>query len=195
MEAMMRLVVSEFVSLDMVMEDPGGAENYEHGGWNFRYDVRELETVKRDELFASDALLLGRVTYEGFAAAWPTMTDEEGFADRMNSLPKYVVSSTRTQLDWNNSQLVEGDVVDAVTKLKEQPGGDLLVGGSAMLVQHLARHELVDLYRLAIFPLVLGTGKRLFGDVYLPLELVDQQALSGGVNVATYRPALAGEAA
>jgi dihydrofolate reductase len=113
----------------------------------------------------------------------------------MNSLPKYVVSSTRTQLDWNNSQLVEGDVVDAVTKLKEQPGGDLLVGGSAMLVQHLARHELVDLYRLAIFPLVLGTGKRLFGDIYLPLELVDQQALSGGVNVATYRPALAGEAA
>ncbi len=188
----MRLVVSEFVSLDMVMEDPGGAEDYEHGGWTFRYNAPELETVKKDELFASDALLLGRVTYEGFAAAWPTITDEAGFAERMNTLPKHVVSSTLTQLGWNNSQLVEGDIVDAVTKLKEQPGGDLLVGGSATLVQHLARHELVDLYRLAIFPLVLGTGKRLFGDLYVPLELVEQQPLSGGVNVASYRPAPAG---
>lgn len=185
----MRLVVSEFVSLDMVMEDPGGAEGYEHGGWSFHYAVPEMETVKTDELFASDALLLGRVTYEGFAAAWPTMTDEEGFAERMNALPKYVVSSTLGQLDWNNSHLVTGDVFDTITKLKEQPGGDLLVGGSATLVQSLADHELVDLYRLAIFPLVLGTGKRLFGDHYIPLELVEHQALSAGVNIATYRPA------
>jgi dihydrofolate reductase len=188
----MRLVVSEFVSLDMVMEDPGGAEDYEHGGWTFHYDVPELEMVKRDELFASDALLLGRVTYEGFAAAWPTITDEQGFAERMNNLPKYVVSSTLKQVDWNNSQLVEGDVVDAVTRLKDQPGADLLVSGSATLVQHLARHDLVDLYRLSIFPLVLGTGKRLFGDLFVPLELVEHQALSGGVSVASYRPAPAG---
>jgi dihydrofolate reductase len=185
----MRLVVTEFVSLDMVMEDPGGAEDYEHGGWTFRYAVPELETFKGEELFASDAQLLGRVTYDGFAAAWPTMTDTGEFGERMNGMPKYVVSSTLKQLDWNNSHLIDGDIAEAVTKLKEQPGGDLLVAGSAKLVQYLAQNDLVDLYRLAIFPLALGTGKRLFGDTYVPLELAEHQALGAGVNLATYRPA------
>jgi dihydrofolate reductase len=111
----MRLVVSEFVSLDGIMEDPGGAEGYEHAGWHFRSWADEIGAIKKDELFASDALLLGRRTYEGFAAAWPTVKDEEGFADRMNSLPKYVVSSTLDTLEWNNSHLLEGEVIEEVT--------------------------------------------------------------------------------
>jgi dihydrofolate reductase len=185
----MRLVVSEFVSLDMVMEDPGGAEDHEHGGWTFRYEAPELQQVKYDELMASDAQLLGRVTYQGFAAAWPTMTDEAGFADKMNAMPKHVVSSTLGELEWTNSHLVEGDLAEAIGRLKAEPGGDLVVPGSARLVQFLAANGLADLYRLAIFPLVLGTGKRLFGDTYVPLELVEQRSLGAGVQLATYQPA------
>jgi dihydrofolate reductase len=188
----MRLVVSEFVSLDGIMEDPGGAEGYEHAGWHFRSWADEIGAIKKDELFASDALLLGRRTYEGFAAAWPTVKDEEGFADRMNSLPKYVVSSTLDTLEWNNSHLLEGEVIEEVTKLKKQPGNDLLIGGSATLVQELARHNLVDLYRLAVHPVALGTGKRLFGDVHINLELVDQQPTPNGVIFLSYQPAVEG---
>jgi len=162
---MRRIVVSEFVSLDGVMEDPGGAEKFEFGGWTMPYWNDDLARFKAEELFASDALLLGRVTYQAFAAAWPAMTDEMGFADRMNSNRKYVVSSTLNTTDeWKNSSLIKGDLVDAVTKLKQEPGQDILVGGSATLVQALMRHELVDELRLAVYPLVLGTGKRLWGD-------------------------------
>jgi dihydrofolate reductase len=185
----MRIVVSEFVSLDGVMEDPGGAEGYEHAGWHFRSWVPEMGKIKLDELLASDALLLGRVTYQAFAAAWPTVEDEDGFADRMNSLPKYVVSSTLDTLDWNNSHILKGDVAEEVTALKQRPGNDLLIGGSAMLVQELARHNLIDLYRLAVHPVVLGTGKRLLGDTHVNLELVEQQSTPSGVIFLSYRPA------
>jgi dihydrofolate reductase len=185
----MRIVVSEFVSLDGVMEDPGGAEGYLHGGWTFLYFVPEIDKIKKDELLAADALLLGRVTYEGFATAWPSMKDEGGFADRMNSLPKYVASSTLNSLEWNNSHLLKGDVVEEVKKLKQRPGNDLLIGGSAMLVQELARHNLVDLYRLAVYPIALGMGKRLFGDTVVKLNLVEYQPTPSGVLLLTFAPA------
>ncbi len=133
---MSRVVVTEFVSLDGVMEDPGGAEGTKHGGWSFRFGRGpEGDKFKRDELFAADALLLGRVTYQGFAAAWPSMTDDGGFADKMNSVAKYVVSTTLTdaQATWDNTSVIRGDAMAEVAKLKAQPGGDLLVEGSSSL--------------------------------------------------------------
>src|SRR3954447_19430286 len=134
-----RIVVTEFVSLDGVMEDPGGAEGYKHGGWTFEISSGgEGDRFKLDETLEAEALLLGRVTYEGFAAAWPSMTDEVGFADKMNSMPKYVVSSTLTDPEWNNSTVLEGDVAESVAELKEKTDGDILVGGSGQLAQGLA---------------------------------------------------------
>jgi dihydrofolate reductase len=187
---MRKIVVSEFVSLDGVIEDPGGAEKFEFGGWTVPYWNDGLASFKAEELFASDALLLGRVTYQGFAAAWPSMTDEAGFADRMNSNRKYVVSSTLEAADWNNSVVINGDVVKEVTRVKKEPGQDILVGGSASLVQALMRHHLVDELRLAIYPLVLGSGKRLFADGgHTDLELVRQESTSTGVILAVYRAA------
>ena len=160
-----RVVVSEFVTLDGVMEDPGGAEGFERGGWAFQFERGpDGDKYKLDETLESEALLLGRVTYEGFAAVWPTVTDEAGFADKMNSIPKYVVSSTLENADWNNSTVLRGDVVDEVSKLKQQTDGDLLVAGSAQLVQGLLDHGLVDELRLMVYPVVLGAGKRLFAD-------------------------------
>jgi dihydrofolate reductase len=182
----MRLVVSEFLSLDGVMEDPGGAEQSEHGGWTIPYWCDEVAKFKAEEMLACDGLLLGRITYQGFAAAWPSMTEDQGFA-RMNALPKYVVSATLGTAEWNNSRLLKGNLVQEVTKLKEQPGNDLLVTGSAMLVQELARHNLVDGYRLAIYPVVLGGGKRVFApDVHVALKLASQEATSSGVVLLTY---------
>ncbi len=134
---MRKIVVSEYVSLDGVMEDPGGAEKFEHGGWTNSYFNDEVEKFQYDGLFGSDALLLGRVTYEGFAAAWPSLTDEQGFADRMNSLPKYVVSTTLKKVGWNNSRLIKDNVADEVSKLKRQPGQDIMIAGSARLIQTL----------------------------------------------------------
>ena len=158
-----RLVVSEFMTLDGVMEDPGGAEGFDRGGWAFKFEQGpEGEKFKLDELMAAEALLLGRKTYEGFAAAWPSMTDEAGFADKMNSMPKYVVSRTLTEAEWNNSTILHGDVTHDVAKLKEDVKGDILVAGSGDLVHELALHDLVDEYRLMIFPVVLGAGHRLF---------------------------------
>jgi dihydrofolate reductase len=185
---MRRIVVSEFVSLDGVMEDPGGAEKFEHGGWTMAYWNDDIAAYKAGELFASDGLLLGRVTYEGFAAAWPKMKDD--FADHMNSVAKYVVSSTLETADWNNSTVIRGDLVEEMTKLKQQPGKDILVGGSATLVQALVRHNLVDELRLEVYPVVLGSGRRLFADSgRINLELVDTQPTSSGVILLTYRPA------
>jgi dihydrofolate reductase len=185
---MRRIVVSEFVSLDGVMEDPGGAEKYEHGGWTIPYWNDDIAAYKASELFASDGLLLGRVTYQGFAAAWPSMKD--AFADHMNNIAKYVVSSTLETADWNNSTVITGDLVEEVTKLKQQPGKDILVGGSATLAQALVRHNLVDELRLEVYPVVLGSGKRLFADSgRTNLDLVDQQPTSTGVILLTYRPA------
>jgi dihydrofolate reductase len=188
---MRRIVVTEFISLDGVIEDPGGAEDFEHGGWSFQFNDPDGMQYKLDETMEHDALLLGRVTYEGFAAAWPGMTDEVGFADKMNSMPKYVVSSTLERADWNNSTVLRGDLADEVRALKEQPGGDILVAGSASLVQGLIAHELIDEFRLMMFPIVLGSGKRLFDGVTgAPvLKLADVRQLGSGTLILTYRRA------
>ncbi len=188
---MRKVVVSEYVTADGVMEDPGGAEGFEHGGWSFQYWSDELAKFKFDELFASDALLLGRVTYEGFAGAWPSMTDEQGFADRMNSLPKFVVSTTLEKAEWNNSRLVKGNIPEEIAGLKQQPGQDILVGGSRRLVHTLMQHDLIDEYRLLVHPVVLGSGKRLFGDGIgkKALKLIDTKAFGSGVVALSYQPA------
>ncbi len=181
---MRKVIVSEFVSLDGVMEAPDQ--------WHFPFFNEEAGKYKFDELFASDALLLGRVTYEGFAAAWPSMTDEEGFADRMNSLPKYVVSTTLEEpLEWNNSTLIKGNIAEEVSRLKQQPGQDIAVHGSADLVNTLMQHDLIDEYRLMVHPVVVGSGKRLFkdGSDTTVLRLVETKTFSTGVVVLTYQPA------
>jgi dihydrofolate reductase len=190
---MSRIVVSEFISLDGVIEDPGGAEGFEHGGWTFPYWSDEIGKFKGEELFASDAMLLGRITYEGFAAAWRSRTDEEGFAERMNSLPKFVVSTTLAKAEWQNSTIVKGDVPVEIAKLKDQSGGDILVAGSAQLVQTLAQNELVDEYRLLVYPVLLGSGKRLFGDgKRAELQLRETRSFDSGVVLASYGPARGG---
>jgi dihydrofolate reductase len=186
------MTVSEFITLDGVVEDPGGAESFEHGGWSFKFEQGpEGEQYKLDEVLAADALLLGRVTYEGFAAAWPAITDEAGFADKMNGMPKYVVSTTLERPEWNNTTVIKGDVAGEVSKLKQQ-AGDLLVTGSPTLIRTLMEHDLVDEYRLMVFPIVLGTGKRLFGDgsKLSTLRLVDAKPVGpDGVVVLTYERA------
>ena len=157
-----RIVVTEFVSLDGVMEAPGG-EDFKYPGWSFEYDRGdEGNQFKLDEVFDAEALLLGRRTYEGFAAAWPEREGE--FADKFNEMPKYVVSSTLSDPDWNNTTVLEGDVVESVAKLREEVQGNAYVHGSCQLVQTLIDNELVDELRLMVFPVLLGTGKRLFGE-------------------------------
>lgn len=187
---MRKLIVSEFVSLDGVMEAPGGEEGHPHSGWVFDFMSPEQERFKLDEVLAAEALLLGRVTYEGFAAAWPARGGE--FADKMNAMPKFVASTTLTDLDWNNSALIRGDVPEAVAKLKQEEGGPLLVAGSRMLVQTLMRHGLVDEYRLMICPVVLGTGDRLFPETTdkMVLKLGATQTFDSGVVVHTYHPSV-----
>lgn len=189
---MRKLVVSEFVSLDGVIEDPGGGEAYARGGWAFAAERgAEGDRFKFEELFAADALLLGRVTYEGFAAAWPTMTDEQGFAERMNGIAKYVVSSTLQSPEWNNSSVISGDLAAAVSELKSQPGENILLAGSAQLVTALIEADLVDEYRLMVFPVLLGEGKRLFGGGMqtAPLQLREVQSVDSGVTMMIYEPA------
>ena len=185
---MRRIVVTEFVSVDGVMEDPGGAEGFRHGGWTFKFNDPQGMKYKLDETLGHDALLLGRVTYEGFAKAWPGMTDDAGFADKMNSMPKYVVSRTLTRADWNNSTVLDGDLATQVSALKAQDGGDILVAGSATLVRGLTDLGLVDEYRLMVFPIVLGEGKRLFDGVgdAAPLALADVKPLESGTVILTY---------
>ena len=187
---MARIVITEFVSLDGVMEDPGGAEDFRHGGWSFQFSRGDAgDQFKLDETRSSDALLLGRVTYEGFAAAWPSRDGE--FADRFNSMPKYVVSSTLDEPEWTNSTVLKGDVVEEVSKLRQAPGGDIVVHGSRTLAQTLIEHDLVDELRLMVFPVVLGTGKRLFGDTsdLKRLRLTDSKVVGDGVAVLVYQPA------
>jgi dihydrofolate reductase len=178
----MRLVATEYVSLDGVMEEPGQ--------WSFPFFSDDAGKFKHDELFATDALLLGRLTYEGFAAAWPAMTGTGDFGERMNSLPKYVASTTLKEVGWN-STLLEGDVVDAVARLKEQPGRDLLLSGSASLFQLLMERNLIDEYRFMLHPIALGAGKRLFKDgaPQRVLKLTETKPLSLGVVVLYYEPA------
>jgi dihydrofolate reductase len=186
-----RIVVTEFVSLDGVVEDPGGSEDFKYGGWSFEFDRGpEGNEFKLDETRASEALLLGRVTYEGFAAAWPSREGE--FADKFNSMPKYVVSSTLTQPEWTNSAVLQGDdLVAAVSKLKREADGDVVVHGSAQLAQTLIEQDLVDELRLMVFPVILGTGKRLFGDPgeKKTLRLVDSKVVGDGVVILNYAAA------
>lgn len=173
---MRNLIITEFLSLDGVMEEPRWTAPY----WN-----DEIAEIKRAESLASGALLMGRVTYEGFASAWPNSTDEG--ADLMNSLPKHVVSSTLTSLEWNNSSLLVGDVARQVRQLKQGNGGDILVYGSGQLVQTLMAHGLVDLYRLLVYPVVVGGGKRLFsGPTPVTLKLTESRTFSSGVVMLCY---------
>jgi dihydrofolate reductase len=185
-----RIVVTEFVSLDGVMEDPGGAENFKYGGWTFEIDRGdEGNKFKLDETMESDALLLGRRTYEGFAAAWPSREGE--FAEKFNSMPKYVVSSTLDSPGWNNTHVLKGDAVEAVRKLKDEQDGTLQVPGSAQLVQTLLDNDLVDELRLMVFPVVLGSGKRLFGETSdkKRLRLAESRTVGDGVAILIYRRA------
>jgi dihydrofolate reductase len=185
-----RIVVTEFVSLDGVMEAPGGGESFRHGGWSFEINRGdEGDKFKLDETLSSEALLLGRVTYEGFAAAWPSREGE--FADKFNSMPKYVISSTLEEPEWDNSTVLKGDVAEEVAKLKEEQDGDIVVHGSARLVQTLVEADLVDEFRLMVFPVVLGSGKRLFGETNdkKPLRLVDSKVVGDGVAILIYEPA------
>ncbi len=179
---MSRLVATEYVTLDGVMEEPGT--------WSFQFWSDESARFKFDELFASDALLLGRVTYQGFASAWPSMKDDAGFADRMNSLPKYVVSTTLKEAEWNNSTIIEGNVAEEISKLKQQPGQDILLSGSADLMHTLMLHNLIDEYRLMLHPVVVRKGKRLFKDGIesTVLKLVDTKPFSSGIVILTYEP-------
>jgi dihydrofolate reductase len=188
---MRRIVVTEFISLDGVIEDPGGAEGFRHGGWSFKFSDPDGMKYKLDETVDHEAMLLGRVTYEGFAQAWPGRTDDVGFAERMNSMPKYVVSKTLTQADWNNSTILSGDLAQEVTALKDQDGGDILVAGSASLVRGLTDLGLVDEYRLMTFPIALGEGKRLFEGISdaVTLNLVDVKPLKTGTVIFTYHRA------
>ena len=184
-----RIVVTEFMSLDGVIEDPGGAEDFKHSGWSFEISRGdEGEKFKLDETMSAEALLLGRVTYEGFAAAWPSREGE--FADKFNTMPKYVVSSTLEEPEWNNSTVLKGDVAEQVAKLKQEQDGDIVVHGSPRLVQTLVELDLVDELRLMVFPVVLGTGKRLFGETSdkKPLQLVDSKVVGDGVAILTYEP-------
>jgi dihydrofolate reductase len=185
-----RIVVTEFVSLDGVMEAPGGGEDFKHGGWSFEISRGdEGDQFKLDETMSSEALLLGRRTYEGFAAAWPSREGE--FADKFNTMPKYVVSSTLENPEWNNSTVLKGDVAKEVAKLRREMDGDIVVHGSARLVQTLLEHDLVDELRLMVFPVALGSGKRLFGETSdkKPLRLVDSKIVGDGVAILTYQPA------
>jgi dihydrofolate reductase len=185
-----RIVVTEFVSVDGVMEDPGGSEDFEHGGWSFEFSRgEEGDKFKLDEALEAEALLLGRVTYEGFAEAWPTRDGE--FADKFNSMPKYVVSSTLEDPEWNNSTVLKGDLVEEVSKLKQGQDGDIYVHGSAQLVQSLLENDLVDEVRLMVFPVVLGKGKRVFGETSgkKPLRLTDSKTVGDGVAILIYKPA------
>lgn len=185
-----RILISEFVSLDGVMEDPGGSESFKHGGWAFEFSRgEEGDKFKVDETMGSAALLLGRKTYEGFAEAWPSREGE--FADKFNHMPKYVVSSTLEDPGWNNSTVLRGDVVEEISKLREQQEGEIVVHGSRQLVQTLIEHGLADEVRLMVFPVVLGTGKRLFGETTdkKPLRLKDSKIVGDGVAILVYEPA------
>ncbi|MGB7685526.1 MAG: dihydrofolate reductase family protein, partial [Solirubrobacterales bacterium] len=184
-----KIVVTEFVSLDGVIEAPGGEEGYKHTGWTFEIDRGdEGNKFKLDEVVEADAQLLGRVTYEGFAAAWPGRDDAAGFAAKMNSMPKYVVSSTLETAEWENTTILSGDFAEEIAKLKQEVDGVILVAGSATLVQGLIEHDLVDELRLMVFPVALGSGRRLFGETEekKPMNLVDSKTVGDGIVILTY---------
>jgi dihydrofolate reductase len=187
-----KVVVSEFMTVDGVIEDPGGAEQFDRGGWAFQFERgAEGDKFKLDEVMAAEALLLGRRTYEGFAQAWPSRTDEVGFADKMNSMPKYVVSTTLQNPEWSNSTVIGDNFGRQVSELRERAGGDVLVNGSAQLTQWLTAEKLVDEYRLMVFPVMLGGGKRLFADTpeAEALRLTDARTVGAGITILIYQPA------
>jgi dihydrofolate reductase len=189
-----RIVVTEFVSLDGVMEDPGGSENFKHGGWQFEFDSGDGMQFKLEETDNSDALLLGRVTYDGFADAWPKQ--EGDFADKFNAMPKYVVSSTLENPEWNNSTVIGGDLEKEVAALKAKHDRDVVVHGSAQLAQSLLERDLVDELRLMVYPVVLGSGKRLFGETSdkKRLGLTDSRIVGDGVAILIYQRAAEADA-
>jgi dihydrofolate reductase len=185
-----KIVVTEFISLDGVVEDPGGSEDFKHSGWSFEIERGdEGNQFKLDETMSSEALLLGRRTYEGFADAWPSREGE--FADKFNNMPKYVVSSTLKDPEWTNSTVLDGDVADEVSKLRAEHDGEIVVHGSGQLVQALIEHGLVDELRLMVFPVVLGAGKRLFGETSdkRRLTLAESKTVGDGVQILTYEAA------
>ena len=185
-----RIIVTEFVSLDGVMEDPGGSEQFKYGGWSFEFSRgEEGDRFKLDETMQAAAQLLGRKTYEGFAEAWPSRDGE--FADRFNSMPKYVVSSTLKDPEWTNTTVLGGDVKDAVGRLKDEVDGNIVVHGSRQLAQTLLDLDLVDELRLMVFPVVLGAGERLFGETSgkKTMRLTDHQVVGDGVAIMVYEPA------
>ncbi|MGW0488225.1 dihydrofolate reductase family protein [Streptomyces olivaceus] len=193
---MRRIIVCTFLTLDGVMQAPGGPDEdaeggFEHGGWQRPVDDEEVGTAVAGWYERSDAMLLGRKTYEIFASYWPTADPADPFTDRMNGMHKYVASRTLTSVDWRNSTLLEGDVAEAVRRLKASDGGDINVVGSGDLAQTLMRHGLVDEYRLTIHPVIVGTGKRLFADGAIPTALapVGVSTTKGGTVVGVYRPA------
>jgi dihydrofolate reductase len=182
-----RIVVSEFVSLDGVMEAPGGGEDYVHAGWSFEIPRGpEGDQFKLEETQQAEALLLGRVTYEGFAAAWPSMQGD--FADKFNGMPKYVVSSTLEDPSWNNSKVIRGDLASEIAKVQDEVDGDIVVHGSAQLTQGLIEADLVDELRLMVFPVILGSGKRLFGEMSdkRALRLTESRTVGEGIAILIY---------
>jgi dihydrofolate reductase len=185
---MRKLIVSEFVTLDGVMEAPGGENGHPHTGWVVDYQGQEQIDHKRREVFEADVLLIGRVTYESFAGAWPSYTGE--FADRMNSMRKVVVSRTLTDPEWSNVTVLSGDPVDGVADLKAQDGGPVLVAGSKTLVHTLLDHDLVDELRLMVFPVTIGSGLRVFPETTKKRKwtMTDTHTFPSGVRVDTYRP-------
>jgi dihydrofolate reductase len=192
----MRLVVGSFVTLDGVMQAPGGPEEdrsggFAHGGWLVPHFDDLMGQVMDDWIQRADGLLLGRKTYEIFAAHWPYVTGDDPIAAKLNSVRKHIVSRGLDRVDWNNSTLVKGDVVDAIRRLKGEPGGELQVHGSGDLIQTLLKHELIDEFRLWIFPVLLGTGKRLFanGTVPAPLKLVETKTSGTGVVLQVHQSA------
>jgi dihydrofolate reductase len=194
---MSNLIVSEFLSLDGVMQSPGSPDEdpsggFEHGGWQLPYLDDAAGSAISEGMATTGGFLLGHKTYELFAGFWPSQPDDDPFAATLNSLPKYVASTTLAEpLAWRNATLLQGAVAEAVAKLKQQPGKDLVVLGSGELAQTLMRHGLVDEYQLMVHPLVLGSGKRLFrdGNPRAALRLVDSKTTTTGVLILTYRPA------
>ncbi len=189
-----KVVVTEFISIDGVIEDPGGSEDFEHGGWTFEIDRgTEGDKFKLDEVFEAEAQLFGRITYEGFAAAWPGREGDPvmgEFAKQINTMPKYVYSKTLQDPDWQNTTVLSGDFAADIERVKDEVDGVILVAGSATLAQALLDNDLVDELRLMVFPVVLGSGKRLFGaSGKKPLTLIDAVTVGAGVQILTYERA------
>ena len=184
-----KIIVSENVTLDGVIQDPAGDEGFRVGGWvGLIKDSPQLNKLALDEALGAEAMLLGRRSYEWFAARWPSRSGE--LADRLNALPKYVVSSTLKEPKWNNSTVLKGDVVNEVSKLKQELNGEIVVPASFQLLRVLMEHDLVDELRLKIFPVVLGAGERLFGETshMKPMRLLDTQTVEGRIAYLTYQP-------